>query len=88
MGIKTNDNHSRESSCYKYQKVSSFWELITMTNGVENFHLFPEPSLIAPSRAPSLWPGANATTTKALVEILKDNHDKYHIFYDDVGRHK
>ncbi|KAE9401793.1 hypothetical protein BT96DRAFT_918658 [Gymnopus androsaceus JB14] len=58
-----------------------------ISNGVESFELFPEPSLLAPPKAPPRLPGANLKTTEALLDILKDNHEKWHIFYDDQGRH-
>jgi hypothetical protein len=56
-------------------------------NNVASFELFPEPSFLALSKAPPRWPGNNSKTTKILLDILKDNHDKWHIFFDDDGRH-
>jgi hypothetical protein len=58
-----------------------------ISNGIEKFELFPRPSSLAPPKAPPRWPGANSKTTDALMEILKDNHEKWHTFYDDEGRH-
>ncbi|KAJ3727525.1 hypothetical protein C8R42DRAFT_716974 [Lentinula raphanica] len=52
------------------------------------FELFPEPSLLAPPKAPPRLPGINSKTTTTLLDILRENHAKWHIFYDDAGRHK
>ncbi|KAJ4484153.1 hypothetical protein C8J55DRAFT_570899 [Lentinula edodes] len=58
------------------------------SNGVStDFELFPEPPLLAPPKAPPRMPGANSKTTAVLLDILKDNHAKWHIFFDDDGRH-
>ncbi|KAJ3828688.1 hypothetical protein F5880DRAFT_1621049 [Lentinula raphanica] len=51
------------------------------------FELFPEPSLLAPPKAPPRLPGINSKTTTTLLDILRENHAKWHIFYDDAGRH-
>ncbi|KAJ3881401.1 hypothetical protein F5051DRAFT_494942 [Lentinula edodes] len=58
------------------------------SNGVStDFELFPEPPLLAPPKAPPRMPGANSKTTAVLLDILKENHAKWHIFFDDDGRH-
>ncbi|KAF5372179.1 hypothetical protein D9758_005082 [Tetrapyrgos nigripes] len=49
--------------------------------------LFPAPSPPPSTGCPSRLPGANQESTQALRDILQDNHDKYHIFFDDFGRH-
>ncbi|KAJ3782053.1 hypothetical protein GGU10DRAFT_378952 [Lentinula aff. detonsa] len=54
---------------------------------LKSFELFPEPSLLAPLKAPPRLPGINSKTTEALLDILKENHAKWHIFFDDAGRH-
>lgn len=43
--------------------------------------LFPPPrlSLVAP------FPGATLESTKALIALLKENHNKWHIFFNDSG---
>ena len=45
--------------------------------------LFPAPrlSLVAP------FPGATAQATKSLVALLKENHNKWHIFFNDSGEY-
>ncbi|KIK66453.1 hypothetical protein GYMLUDRAFT_218556 [Collybiopsis luxurians FD-317 M1] len=57
------------------------------SNVATSFELFPEPSLLAPPKAPPRLPGGNLQTTEALLEVLKDNHEQWHIFFDDDGRH-
>ncbi|KIK66449.1 hypothetical protein GYMLUDRAFT_218552 [Collybiopsis luxurians FD-317 M1] len=57
------------------------------SNSTTGFELFPEPSLLAPPKAPPRLPGGNAQTAKALLDVLKDNHERWHIFFDDNGRH-
>ncbi|KAJ4480913.1 hypothetical protein J3R30DRAFT_3656651 [Lentinula aciculospora] len=56
-------------------------------NTTPSFELFPEPSLLAPSKWPPRLPGINSKTTATLLEILKENHEKWDIFFDDDGRH-
>ena len=36
----------------------------------------------------SQFPGTNLEAQKALVKLLKENHEKYHIFFNDRGFHK
>ncbi len=45
--------------------------------------LFPAPrlSLVAP------FPGATAQATKCLIALLKENHNKWHIFFNDSGEY-
>jgi len=45
--------------------------------------LFPPPrlSLVAP------FPGASLEATKALIALLKENHNKWHIFFNDSGEY-
>ena len=45
--------------------------------------LFPSPrlSLVAP------FPGATVEATKTLVALLKENHNKWHIFFNDSGEY-
>lgn len=45
--------------------------------------LFPPPklSLVAP------FPGATVESTKALIALLKKNHNKWHIFFNDSGKY-
>jgi hypothetical protein len=39
----------------------------------------PRPSPVAP------FPGATSEATKALIALLKENHNKWHIFFNDSG---
>ncbi|TFK60287.1 hypothetical protein BDN72DRAFT_905098 [Pluteus cervinus] len=49
--------------------------------------LFPTPSL-SPSRiSPVVWPGSAPESVEALREVLKDNHVKWHIFFNDDRFH-
>ena len=47
---------------------------------------FPVPS---PHKLYSgFWPGISAGSTEALRSILKDNHERWHVFFNDHGFHK
>ncbi len=50
--------------------------------------LFPAPSHAPSLHAPSRLPGADDASTKALLDVLKDNHERWHIFFNDMGFHK
>lgn len=45
--------------------------------------LFPAPRIspVAP------FPGASVQTTKSLIVLLKENHNKWHIFFNDSGEY-
>ncbi|KAF8915710.1 hypothetical protein CPB85DRAFT_1374947 [Mucidula mucida] len=49
--------------------------------------LFPAPSHAPSLHAPSRLPGADDASTKALLDVLKDNHERWHIFFNDMGFH-
>lgn len=50
--------------------------------------LFPTPSPSPSGIAPTRLPGYDCQTTETLLELLKDNHKRYHIFFNDMGFHK
>jgi len=50
--------------------------------------LFPAPSPPPSTISPTVWPGVSPTSTAALQRVLKDNHQKWHIFFNDKGFHK
>ncbi|KAF8623277.1 hypothetical protein AX17_007483 [Amanita inopinata Kibby_2008] len=43
----------------------------------------PPPSVLAPARLPGITP----ETTATLKKVLKDNHERWHIFFNDLGYH-
>ncbi|KAK0186392.1 hypothetical protein F5146DRAFT_1065729 [Armillaria mellea] len=49
--------------------------------------LFPAPSSAASSLTPVFLPGADAASTLAMQSVLRDNHDKWHIFFNDREFH-
>ncbi|KAH7922285.1 hypothetical protein BV22DRAFT_1131586 [Leucogyrophana mollusca] len=49
--------------------------------------LFPQPSPPPTSLSPQRWPGISVESTAALLAVLKDNHKKYHIFFNNMGFH-
>ncbi|GLB45255.1 putative protein of unknown function (DUF4243) [Lyophyllum shimeji] len=49
--------------------------------------LFPIPSSLPSPLAPKPWPGVNPESTAALRDVLRDNHEKWHIFVNDIGYH-
>lgn len=50
--------------------------------------LFPAPSLPPSQLSPQRLPGANLESLAALQDVLKDNHQRYHIFHNDTRFHK
>jgi hypothetical protein len=50
--------------------------------------LFYVPSAPLSPSFPLRWPGVTAKSGKALVETLKRDFVDYHVFFDDLGRHK
>lgn len=55
----------------------------------ENLHkLFPVPSPAPSPQAPARFPGITPETTKALQKTLRDNHVKWHIFFNLKRFHK
>ncbi|KAL0948385.1 hypothetical protein HGRIS_010967 [Hohenbuehelia grisea] len=51
------------------------------------FDLFPVPSLTPSSISPARLPGVSPESTAALREALQENHEKWHIFFNDRGFH-
>ncbi|GLB42753.1 putative protein of unknown function (DUF4243) [Lyophyllum shimeji] len=49
--------------------------------------LFPIPSTPPSPRIPKPWAGISPESTAALREVLKDNHTRWHIFFNDAGFH-
>ncbi|KAF4565478.1 hypothetical protein EYR40_002447 [Pleurotus pulmonarius] len=49
--------------------------------------LFPAPSLLRSKLSPSIWAGANPDSTRTLVRVLQDNHDKWHVYFNEEGFH-
>ncbi|KAK0453854.1 hypothetical protein EV421DRAFT_1766925 [Armillaria borealis] len=49
--------------------------------------LFPAPSSAASSLTPTFLPGADADSTLAMQSVLRDNHEKWHIFFNDKDFH-
>ncbi|KAJ7599286.1 hypothetical protein C8J56DRAFT_1040180 [Mycena floridula] len=50
--------------------------------------LFPAPSVLPLSKiGPSVWPGISPESTASLQAVLKDNHEKWHIFINEIGFH-
>lgn len=50
--------------------------------------LFPLPTTIYADVAPARHPGASIASAKTLMELLKDDYDRHHIFFDEKGLHK
>ncbi|KAL0576096.1 hypothetical protein V5O48_005870 [Marasmius crinis-equi] len=53
----------------------------------EPVDLWPVPSLPPSQTSPTRLPGASYESTEVLREVLRKNHEKWHIFYDELGRH-
>ena len=50
--------------------------------------LFPTPSLPPSSISPARWAGVTPQTVQVLKRVLKDNHEKWHIYFNDIGYHR
>jgi hypothetical protein len=50
--------------------------------------LFPIPPPQASAFFPERWPGVSASSTKALLDTVKDDYKKWHVFFNDKGFHK
>ncbi|KAJ3572059.1 hypothetical protein NP233_g3334 [Leucocoprinus birnbaumii] len=60
---------------------------VAMPSDVDSEFLFPTPSLPPSVLAPHQWPGITPESTEALKDVLKDNHKRWHIFFNDKGYH-
>ncbi|KAK0475744.1 hypothetical protein IW261DRAFT_1340087 [Armillaria novae-zelandiae] len=49
--------------------------------------LFPAPSPSPSKHTPTILPGADADSTVALQNVLRDNHERWHIFFNDRRFH-
>ena len=50
--------------------------------------LFPVPRNGSTSYGTTIHSGVSDETGKALVRLLKDDHERHHIFFNDRGFHK
>lgn len=50
--------------------------------------LFPAPSVFRSKLSPSLWAGVTPDSTKTLQRVLQDNHNKWHVYFNEEGFHK
>jgi hypothetical protein len=50
--------------------------------------LFPDPSPPPSTLSPTTWPGISPEATAVLRRVLKDNHERFHIFFNEKGFHK
>lgn len=49
---------------------------------------FPTPALSPHPLSPPRLPGISPQSTDALKDVLKDNHQRWHVFFNDMGFHK
>lgn len=59
-----------------------------MSNNPTIDSLFPTPSPPPSLSSPARWPGVTPQTLQVLKKVLKDNHEKWHIYFNDHGYHK
>lgn len=53
--------------------------------------LFPTPHtdvVSAVVRTPTRYPGWSSESVRALLECMRDNHHRFHIFFNERGFHK
>ncbi|KAK1225415.1 hypothetical protein PQX77_011640 [Marasmius sp. AFHP31] len=58
-----------------------------MTSTNVDLDLWPVPSLSPSKTSPGRLPGATPESTRTLREVLKRNHENWHVLFDDYGRH-
>ncbi|KAF9445187.1 hypothetical protein P691DRAFT_676137 [Macrolepiota fuliginosa MF-IS2] len=58
-----------------------------MPTNIDADFLFPTPSAPPSVLSPYNWPGVSPGSTQALKEVLKDNHERWHIFFNEKGFH-
>ncbi|KAK7026431.1 hypothetical protein VNI00_015666 [Paramarasmius palmivorus] len=51
------------------------------------FDLWPTPSPPPTRTSPARLGGATPQSTQTLLQVLQTNHEKWHVFFDDLGRH-
>ncbi|KAG8759077.1 hypothetical protein FRC14_006699 [Serendipita sp. 396] len=49
--------------------------------------IIPTPATPKAPLAPGLWPGATASSAKEVARLLRENHVKFHCFFNDEGFH-
>ncbi|KAF9467641.1 hypothetical protein BDZ94DRAFT_1305265 [Collybia nuda] len=49
--------------------------------------LFPTPSPAPSKLSPRFWPGISPRSTESLRNLLRDNHDRWHVYFDPKGFH-
>ena len=74
--------------CYKSVFPSA--PMVTPTPRETLDELFPIPSAptVADAFRPAYHPGHSADSAKSLVKLLKENHERFHIFFNNRGFHK
>jgi hypothetical protein len=50
--------------------------------------LIPIPSVSNIPQAPTPWPGVTAESASTVAALLRENHVKYHCFFNNDGFHK
>ncbi|KAJ3784471.1 hypothetical protein GGU10DRAFT_357737 [Lentinula aff. detonsa] len=78
--------HTPTHKSFSYHNIRT----LRMSPSTENANidLFPAPSSILPhGLSPARWPGRTPESTVALRELLQENHERWHIFFNDIGFH-
>ena len=50
--------------------------------------LFPAPVEPPALAAPARWPGITPKSVEVLKKVLKNNHERWNVFFEDKGHHK
>jgi len=58
-----------------------------MPKNVDAAFLFPTPSAHPSALSPYHWPGVSPESTQALKDVLRANHERWHIFFNDKRFH-
>ncbi|KAJ3871078.1 hypothetical protein F5051DRAFT_423659 [Lentinula edodes] len=61
---------------------------MSSSSDTASFDLFPTPSSALPhALSPTWWPGSTPDSTAILRQLLQENHEKWHIFFNNIGFH-
>ncbi|KAJ4501012.1 hypothetical protein C8R41DRAFT_280802 [Lentinula lateritia] len=61
---------------------------MSSSSDTASFDLFPTPSSALPhALSPTWWPGNTPDSTAILRQLLQENHEKWHIFFNNIGFH-
>ncbi|KAG5637382.1 hypothetical protein H0H81_004759 [Sphagnurus paluster] len=83
--LRTSTSTIRQRRSALLQRPQSHRTMASDSDSISD--LFPVPSSPPSDILPRRWPGISPQSTTALREVLKENHTRWHIFFNDSGFH-